>query len=179
MEIAFAAFTAFLVAALPLSVGVTKIVDTIRNLVDRAGKLPKVTWNVLALVVGLAVALGFEINLLAPIAAAIPALEDWSCGLHRRRDPDRTRARWDGWVLAREDGRVVLEGQGSESVGVSDYRIIARRSDKLLRQRFHVVCIATNGEQEWRTEQYRDKDYAVSFAQKWAAICDGNYIDET
>ena len=78
MEIAFAAFTAFLVAALPLSVGVTKIVDTIRNLVDRAGKLPKVTWNVLALVVGLAVALGFEINLLAPIAAAIPALDDWT-----------------------------------------------------------------------------------------------------
>ena len=74
---------------------------------------------------------------------------------------------------------MVSTGQGREPIGVSDYRIIARRSDKLLRQRFHVVCIAVNGEQEWRTEQYRDKDYAVSFAQKWAAICDGNFIDET
>ena len=46
MEIAFAAFTAFLVAALPLSVGVTKVVDTIRNARRPGGKFPKVTWNI-------------------------------------------------------------------------------------------------------------------------------------
>jgi hypothetical protein len=79
MNEAFAAFTAFLIAALPLSVGVTKIVDTVRNLLGtKEAAVPKVVWNILALVVGVAVALGFEINLLAPISAAIPALKDWT-----------------------------------------------------------------------------------------------------
>lgn len=79
METAFAAFTAFLIAALPLSVGVTKIVDTIRNLFGtKEAAVPKVVWNILALVLGVAVALGFEINLVEPIAKAIPALKDWS-----------------------------------------------------------------------------------------------------
>jgi hypothetical protein len=85
MNEAFAAFTAFLIAALPISVGVTKIVDTVRNLFgEKQAAVPKWVWNVLALVVGVAFALGFEINLLAPIAAAIPALKDWS--------PDETAA---------------------------------------------------------------------------------------
>jgi hypothetical protein len=85
MNEAFAAFTAFLVAALPLAVGVTKIVDTVRNLFgEKQAAVPKWVWNVLALVVGIAFALGFEINLISPIAAAIPALKDWS--------PDSTAA---------------------------------------------------------------------------------------
>jgi RsiW-degrading membrane proteinase PrsW (M82 family) len=76
MNEAFAAFTAFLIAALPLSVGVTKIVDTVRNLFGTAEtKVPKVVWNILALVVGVAVALGFELNLFEALAAAIPALK--------------------------------------------------------------------------------------------------------
>ena len=79
MNEAFAAFTAFLIAALPFSVGVTKIVDTIRNALGKAeAKVPKVVWNLLALVVGVIFAIAFEINLVAPIAAAIPALKDWS-----------------------------------------------------------------------------------------------------
>ena len=85
MNEAFAAFTAFLIAALPFSVGVTKIVDTVRNLFGTAqGSVPKWVWNVLALVLGIVFALAFEINLLAPIAAAIPALKDWN--------PDSTMA---------------------------------------------------------------------------------------
>jgi hypothetical protein len=85
MNEAFAAFTAFLIAALPFSVGITKIVDTVRNLFgDAQANVPKWVWNVLALVVGVVFALGFEINLLSPIAAAIPALKDWS--------PDSTAA---------------------------------------------------------------------------------------
>jgi hypothetical protein len=85
MNEAFAAFTAFLIAALPFSVGVTKIVDTVRNLLGAAEtSVPKWVWNVLALVIGVVFALAFEINLLAPIAAAIPALKDWS--------PDSTMA---------------------------------------------------------------------------------------
>jgi hypothetical protein len=85
MNEAFAAFTAFLITALPLAVGVAKVVDTIRNLFGTAeASVPKWVWNVLALVVGILTAVGFEINLLAPIAAAIPALKDWS--------PDSTMA---------------------------------------------------------------------------------------
>lgn len=79
METAFAAFTAFLIAALPFSVAVTKIVDTIRNaLGESEAKVPKVVWNLVALVAGVIFAVAFEINLIAPIAAAIPALKDWS-----------------------------------------------------------------------------------------------------
>lgn len=79
MQEAFAAFTAFLIAALPLSVSVTKIVDTVRNLFGTAeAKVPKVAWNILALVVGILVALGFEVNLLEPVAKAVPALKDWT-----------------------------------------------------------------------------------------------------
>lgn len=85
MNEAFAAFTAFLIAALPFSVSVTKIVDTIRNLLGTAEpNVPRWVWNVLALVLGVISALAFEINLLAPIAAAIPALKDWT--------PDSTMA---------------------------------------------------------------------------------------
>ena len=76
METAFAAFTAFLIAALPLSVGVTKVVDTIRNAVDPNAKFPKVTWNVAALVIGVLAALGFGFNLFVPLVAAIPRLEN-------------------------------------------------------------------------------------------------------
>jgi hypothetical protein len=85
METFGGVITAFLVAALPLAVTVTKLVDTVRNLLGAAeAKVPKVVWNLLALVIGVIVALGFEINLIAPIAAAIPALKDWS--------PDSTAA---------------------------------------------------------------------------------------
>jgi hypothetical protein len=62
---------------------------------------------------------------------------------------------------------------------VSDYRVYAKRSTRKLRQRFYVVCVATNGEPEWRSEMYRDKDYAVKFAQKWTEMCDGVFIDAT
>jgi hypothetical protein len=79
METFGGVITAFLVAALPLAVTVTKVVDTVRNLLgDAEAKVPKVVWNLLALVVGVIVALAFEINLIAPIAEAIPGLKDWS-----------------------------------------------------------------------------------------------------
>lgn len=62
---------------------------------------------------------------------------------------------------------------------MSDYRIYAKRSPKRLRQRFYVVCTASNGEPIWRTELFRDKDHATKTAQEWAGFCDGNYIDAT
>ena len=96
METAFAAFTAFLIAALPLSVGVTKIVDTIRNLVDASGRLPKVTWNIAALAVGILSAYAFELSLLEPVAKAIPALNDWSPPTGSGSSPPGSR--WERWL---------------------------------------------------------------------------------
>lgn len=79
METFGGVLTAFLIAALPLAVTVTKVVDTIRNLFgDAEARVPKVIWNLVALLVGVLIALGFEINLIAPVAAAIPGLKDWS-----------------------------------------------------------------------------------------------------
>ena len=71
------------------------------------------------------------------------------------------------------------EGRGAAPLGVSDYRIVVHRSDKVVRQRFYVTIIAANGEPLWTSEMFRDKDYAIEFANRWAAITDGNMIDET
>ena len=76
MEEAFAVLTTFLVAALPVAVGVTKAVDAVRNLVDPDDSLPKVVWNLLAFAIGVAFCLGWNFNLFAPLAASIPALKD-------------------------------------------------------------------------------------------------------
>lgn len=79
METFGGVITAFLVAALPLGVTVTKVVDFVRNLLGAAEtNVPKWVWSLLALVVGVVIALGFEVNLIAPIAAAIPGLKDWN-----------------------------------------------------------------------------------------------------
>lgn len=85
METFGGVLTAFLIAAIPLAVTVTKLVDFVRNLLGESQKnVPKWVWNILALGLGVIVALAFEINLLAPVAAAIPALKDWA--------PDSTMA---------------------------------------------------------------------------------------
>jgi hypothetical protein len=76
MEAAFTVLTTFLIAALPLAVGVTKAVDMVRNLVDPSNKFPPVVWNVLAFVIGIAFCLGWNFNLFAPLVAAIPALKE-------------------------------------------------------------------------------------------------------
>jgi hypothetical protein len=97
METFGGVLTAFLIAAIPLGLTVTKVVDFVRNLLgDAQANVPKWVWNVLAFVVGIIIALAFEINLIAPVVAAIPALKDWS--------PDSTLA-------------MVLSGIGLGAVG--------------------------------------------------------------
>jgi len=78
-----AVFVAFLAAALPLAVLVTKVVDTARNLFDGDDSAPKWVWNVLALAAGVALCLGWGFNLVDALAKAIPALADnsWSAGV--------------------------------------------------------------------------------------------------
>lgn len=74
-------FTAFLVAAVPLALMVTKGVDLVRNLFDpfnaRTAKIPWV-WNVLAFGMGVGLALGWQYNLVSALSHTIPALTNAS-----------------------------------------------------------------------------------------------------
>lgn len=56
-----------------LALGVTKVVDLIRNV---TGTAPKWVWNVVALGVGLVVAFGWEKDLTGAAFALVPALKD-------------------------------------------------------------------------------------------------------
>jgi hypothetical protein len=76
VEAAFTTLTTFLIAALPLAVGVTKVVDAVRNLIDSDDSFPKFVWNLVAFVVGVAFCLGWNFNLFAPLVESIPALKD-------------------------------------------------------------------------------------------------------
>lgn len=60
----------------PLSVGLTKLVDMVRNLVDSDGSAPKWAWNVLALVLGVVVAIVFEMNVMSQVLDLIPQFSD-------------------------------------------------------------------------------------------------------
>lgn len=74
MDDVIAAFVAVGVAAGPLALGVTKIVDFVRNLIDADANLPRWCWNGAAFVVGIGVCVGWGFNLVAGLAAAIPRL---------------------------------------------------------------------------------------------------------
>lgn len=68
-----------LVAWLALITGaaatVTKVVDLIRNAIDREDKLPAVTWNIVAFAVGVGFAIGWQVDLTASLADLVPALK--------------------------------------------------------------------------------------------------------
>jgi hypothetical protein len=78
LEAVFGVFTTFLVAAIPLAVGVTKAVDLVRSLADPTARLPKATWIVAGFVGGLGLALGWQFNLVSTLSHAVPALADSS-----------------------------------------------------------------------------------------------------
>jgi hypothetical protein len=59
-----------------LSLTCTKVVDFFRNAFDKQDEAPKWTWNVVALVVGLAFALGWSVNVATEATKLIPALAD-------------------------------------------------------------------------------------------------------
>lgn len=71
-----AALVAALVVAGPVSVTVTKVVDFIRNLIDRDNDMPSWLWNVVAFAIGLAICIGWGINVFGAIVATIPALAE-------------------------------------------------------------------------------------------------------
>ncbi len=68
------AFFAVTAAVAALSLTVTKVVDFFRNLLDKTDTWPKWSWNVASLVIGLALCLGWQINIAASIVALVPAL---------------------------------------------------------------------------------------------------------
>lgn len=75
MEDVFAAFAVLVAAAGPLAIGVTKIVDALRNVFDPQGaRFPKVTWIVAAFVASMAVCLGWQFNVVAGFFTLVPAL---------------------------------------------------------------------------------------------------------
>ena len=61
---------------------------------------------------------------------------------------------------------------------MSDYRVVAHRSEEELEQPFYVTIVAANGEVLFTSELYRGKDHAVGMGQKVAAALDGNFVNE-
>lgn len=70
------ALVATLVLAGPVAIAVTKLVDFCRNLFDQSDRLPPWVWNVLAFGFGVALCLGWGINLMGGIVSTIPALAE-------------------------------------------------------------------------------------------------------
>jgi hypothetical protein len=60
---------------------VTKTVDLVRNLLDKDDSWPKWSWNVAAFAVGVAYALGWQLDASASIAALVPALAEHAARL--------------------------------------------------------------------------------------------------
>jgi hypothetical protein len=75
---AIAAIAALILVAGPLAVGVAKVTDFVRNLADKTDKWPHWVWNVVPIVIGVAVCVGWGINLLNAVVSAIPALQEQS-----------------------------------------------------------------------------------------------------
>lgn len=71
-----AALAAALVVAGPVAVAVTKLVDFCRNLFDPGNNAPPWLWNVIAMVLGVAIALGWGVNVFGAIVSAVPALAE-------------------------------------------------------------------------------------------------------
>jgi hypothetical protein len=65
-------FTAVIASLGALALVDEKVVSFIRNAVDSAGRFPTYVWNLLAMVVGVAMALGWQLNLAPAVLALIP-----------------------------------------------------------------------------------------------------------
>lgn len=65
-------FTAFLVAVGPLALGITKLVDLIRNVADKNDTLPKWVWNVVPIVLGIGYALVTATNFVNLVSGLNP-----------------------------------------------------------------------------------------------------------
>lgn len=73
---AIAALAALILVAGPIAVAVTKVTDLVRNAGDRADSWPSWVWNVIPLVIGVAICVGWGINLIDAVISAIPAFAE-------------------------------------------------------------------------------------------------------
>lgn len=73
-------FAVALAAIAAVSITVTKVVDLIRNVVDKDDSVSSWVWNVTAFVVGVAACWGWGIDLVAALVALVPALAEKSIG---------------------------------------------------------------------------------------------------
>jgi hypothetical protein len=63
---------------------------------------------------------------------------------------------------------------------LSDFRVVAKRSKKFVKERFFVTIVeAGNGKTLFTSEMLRDRSYAVELGQRFAATLDGNFINLT
>jgi hypothetical protein len=75
-------FSAFVAALGALSLTTTKVVDLIRNVFDKQGRLVgSWVWNVVAFGVGIAFCLGWQMNLGPQLLTLVPALSDHASAL--------------------------------------------------------------------------------------------------
>jgi hypothetical protein len=73
----FALIAGLVVTFGPLAIGLTKLVDGIRSIVDRTPESPwpDWVWILVAFVIGIAVCLGFEINVADALIQSVPAFD--------------------------------------------------------------------------------------------------------
>lgn len=69
-------FFAVLASLTVLGATVTKVTDFVRNFLDKDDSWPKWAWNVVPIAVGLVFALGWQVDLSAPLIALVPALAE-------------------------------------------------------------------------------------------------------
>jgi hypothetical protein len=83
-------FAAVLAIIVGLSLTVTKVVDTIRNVADKNGTAPKWVWNVAAFTVGVLFCVGWEKNIAGDLLRLVPAFA---------ADADNLKGFW-GYLLS-------------------------------------------------------------------------------
>lgn len=69
-----AIFVAFVIAAVPLAIGVQKALQVVRDLVNPSGSWPSWLWVAAAFVAGVLLCVGWQLNLASTLEHGIPAL---------------------------------------------------------------------------------------------------------
>ena len=69
-----AAFVAFLITVGPSAAGATVVVDTVRSVLNPGKTWPSYVWLLTSLVVGIGIALLFQLNFVGPLVIAVPAI---------------------------------------------------------------------------------------------------------
>ena len=69
-------FAVVLAVIVGLSLTVTKVVDFLRNVLDKSDTYPKYVWNIAAFVVAMALCVGWQHSFVSDLFSQVPALSD-------------------------------------------------------------------------------------------------------